>query len=132
MCARMYPSSFSTPKNLRHLMMITFFYHSSPCVHSTGVIGKLYVPCPSAFHLIRVVTPHIIADEHSSWTGIPIPSLCLSTIASRSATPPSLVEGLSDLLLGRSPVPAIRKPRQTSCSWTWRRRSMKMLSRYEH
>jgi hypothetical protein len=43
-------------KNLRHLM-ITFFFYSSPCVHSTGVIGKLYVPCSSAFHLLRVVTP---------------------------------------------------------------------------
>jgi len=44
-------------KNLRHLM-ITFSYYLSPCVHSTQILGKLYVPCPSAFHLLRVVTPH--------------------------------------------------------------------------
>ena len=130
MCARTYPSSFSTPKPSSsddH-----FFYYLSPCVHSSQILGKLYVPCPSAFHLLRVVTPLTIADEHSSWTGTPIPSLCLSTIASRSATPPSFVERSSSFLRGRVPVPAVRKPRQTSCSWIWRRRSMKMLSGYEH
>jgi len=57
LCVPVRIPAHSPRQNLRHLM-ITFFYYLSPCVHSSQILGKLYVPCPSAFHLLRVVTPH--------------------------------------------------------------------------
>ena len=58
MCARTYLPAHSPRQKKPSSSDDHFFFYSSPCVHSTGVIGKLYVPCSSAFHLLRVVTPH--------------------------------------------------------------------------
>ena len=83
----------------------------------------------SAHQRLSPSIPHIpLLTNNCSLTDTPIPSSCPSTIASQSATRPSLAEGSSGLPGGRSPAPPARKPRQISCSWTWRR--LRVLSNY--